>query len=148
MNRQSSILNHQWTRAAVAVLCAALLPGALLALGQAPVAARKPATVPYRPRRRRVSQLGSPAAQPDFLRGVAWLHSFGYEDAIDAFREAQKIDPDFAMAYWGEAMSFNQPLWFHEEVEQGRAVLRKLGPTPAARQAKAKTPREQGYVAR
>ena len=39
---------------------------------------------------------GSPAAQADFQRGVAWLHSFGYEDAIDAFRAAQKIDPGFA----------------------------------------------------
>src|SRR6476659_7981211 len=90
---------------------------------------------------------GAPSAQPAFRRGVAWLHSFGYEEAIDAFREAQKIDPDFAMAYWGEALAFNQPLWFQEEVEKGRAVLRKLGPTPASRQAKAKTPREQGYVA-
>ena len=59
---------------------------------------------------------GSAAAQADFLRGVAWLHSFGYEDAIDAFRAAQKIDPSFALAYWGEAMSFSQPLWFYEEV--------------------------------
>ncbi len=50
-----------------------------------------------------------------------------YEDAIDAFRAAQKIDPNFAMAYWGEAMSFSQPLWFFEEVDKGRAALAKLG---------------------
>ena len=36
---------------------------------------------------------GAPAAQDDFLRGVAWLHSFGYEDAIAAFRAAQAKDP-------------------------------------------------------
>ena len=89
---------------------------------------------------------GSAAAQADFLRGVAWLHSFGYEDAIDAFRAAQKIDPSFALAYWGEAMSFSQPLWFFEEVEKGRAALAKLGPTAAARTAKAKAPREQGFM--
>jgi tetratricopeptide (TPR) repeat protein len=89
---------------------------------------------------------GSPSAQADFLRGVAWLHSFGYEDAIDAFRAAQKIDPSFALAYWGEAMSFSQPLWFYEEVAQGRAALAKLGPTPEARLAKAKTPREQAFM--
>ncbi len=89
---------------------------------------------------------GAPAAQVDFLRGVAWLHSFGYEDAIDAFRAAQKADPNFAMAYWGEAMSFSQPLWFFEEVPKGRAALAKLGPTPEARIAKAKTPREQGFM--
>ena len=85
-------------------------------------------------------------AEAEFRRGVSWLHSFMYEDAIDAFRAAQKIDPNFAMAYWGEAMSFSQPLWFFEEVEKGRAALVKLGPTPEARLAKAKTPREQGML--
>ena len=69
-----------------------------------------------------------------------------YEDAIDAFRAAQKIDPSFAMAYWGEAMSFSQPLWFFEEVDKGRAALAKLGPSPDARIAKAKTPRDQGLM--
>jgi len=89
---------------------------------------------------------GAPAAQADFLRGVAWLHSFGYEDAIDAFRAAQKIDPTFALAYWGEAMSFSQPLWFFEEVEKGRAALAKLGANADVRVAKAKTAREQGLL--
>jgi tetratricopeptide (TPR) repeat protein len=85
-------------------------------------------------------------AEAEFLRGVTWLHSFMYEDAIDAFRAAQKLDPDFVLAYWGEAMSFSQPLWFFEEPEKGRAALAKLGATPAARIAKAKTPREQGFL--
>ena len=69
-----------------------------------------------------------------------------YEDAIDAFRGAQKIDPSFALAYWGEAMSFSQPLWFYEEVLQGRAALAKLAPTRDARIARAKTPREQALM--
>ena len=70
---------------------------------------------------------GPKTAESEFQRGVTWLHSFMYEDAIDAFRAAQKIDPSFAMAYWGEAMSFSQPLWFFEEVDKGRAALAKLG---------------------
>ena len=62
-----------------------------------PAPARKPSAVPD------LGALsfpnsGAPSAQAAFLRGVAWLHSFGYEEAIDAFREAQKIDPDFTMA--------------------------------------------------
>jgi tetratricopeptide (TPR) repeat protein len=69
-----------------------------------------------------------------------------YEDAIDSFRAAQKIDPSFALAYWGEAMSFSQPLWFFEEVPQARAALAKLAPTPEARIAKAQTPREQMFI--
>ena len=88
----------------------------------------------------------TPTARSEFNRGVTWLHSFMYEDAIDAFRAAQKIDPNFAMAYWGEALSFSQPLWFFEELDKGRAALAKLAPTPEARIAKAKTPREQGFM--
>lgn len=89
---------------------------------------------------------GAISAQEDFLRGVAWLHSFGYEDAIEAFQAAQAKDPSFVMAYWGESLAYSQPLWFQEEPDKGRAVLQKLGPTPAARLAKAKTPRERGYL--
>jgi tetratricopeptide (TPR) repeat protein len=88
---------------------------------------------------------GSAAAQTEFIRGVLWLHSFGYEEAIDAFRAAQKIDPVFAMAYWGEAMAFNQPLWFHEELGSAQAALRKFAPTPAERAARVVTPRERLY---
>jgi tetratricopeptide (TPR) repeat protein len=87
-----------------------------------------------------------PSAQAELQRGISQLHSFMYEDAIDAFRAAQKLDPSLVMAYWGEAMSFSQPLWFFEEVEQGRAALAKLGATPEARLARAKSPREQGFL--
>jgi tetratricopeptide (TPR) repeat protein len=92
------------------------------------------------------SNSGNSAAQADFLRGVAWLHSFMYEDAIDAFRAAKTIDPSFAMAYWGEALSFSQPLWFFEEIDKAKAALSKLAATSDARIAKAKTPREQGFM--
>jgi tetratricopeptide (TPR) repeat protein len=89
---------------------------------------------------------GSPQAQPAFIRGVLFLHSFEYDDAIDAFRQAQKIDPAFAMAYWGEALAYNQPLWYNESVDKARAALTRLAPTRPARQAKASTPREKGYL--
>ena len=78
---------------------------------------------------------GSAQAQPAFVRGVLLLHSFEYDDAIDAFRRARQTDPGFAMAYWGEALSYNQPLWYNENVDKARAVLGRLAPTRAARQA-------------
>ncbi|HJW96087.1 MAG TPA: hypothetical protein VJ901_20940 [Thermoanaerobaculia bacterium] len=70
---------------------------------------------------------GKPEAQAAFLRGVAALHSFWYDEAADAFREAQRIDPDFALAYWGEAMTYNHPIWGEVDIEAGRKVLAKLG---------------------
>ena len=50
------------------------------------------------------------------------------------------------MAYWGEALSYNQPLWYNEDVGKARAVLARLAPTRAARQAKAPTAREKAYL--
>jgi tetratricopeptide (TPR) repeat protein len=90
---------------------------------------------------------GSPKAQAHFLKGVAWLHSFGYLDAIEEFEKAQTIQPDFAMAYWGEAMANNQSVWYTQDTDAARRALTRLGPTPAARAARARTPREQAYLA-
>jgi len=78
-----------------------------------------------------------------FLRGVSALHLFEYEDANEAFTEARRIDPGFAMAYWGEAMTYHQTLWRNENVQAARDALARLGPTPGARRAKAHTPKEQ-----
>jgi tetratricopeptide (TPR) repeat protein len=89
---------------------------------------------------------GSAAAQPHFLRGVALLHSFEYDEAIDAFREAERLAPGFAMAYWGEAMCYNQPLWYNENVARARDALARLAPTRDARAAKAPTTREKRYL--
>jgi len=89
---------------------------------------------------------GSPAAQPSFLRGVTALHNFQYEDAVEAFQAAQRTDRDFAMAYWGEAMAYNQTLWLNQDAAKAREILLRLGPTPEARAAKAGTDREKAYL--
>ncbi|HBB98165.1 MAG TPA: hypothetical protein DC054_22500 [Blastocatellia bacterium] len=88
---------------------------------------------------------GSPAAQADFLSGLALLHDFEYPAAADAFRRAEAMDPSFAMAYWGEAMTFNHPVWMQQDLKAARDALNKLALTPPARRAKAKTEREKGY---
>jgi hypothetical protein len=84
---------------------------------------------------------GAPQAQDAFARGLALLHNFEYSDAFDAFREAQRLDPEFAMAYWGEAMTHNHPIWFRQDAAAARAVLAKLD-----RNAKM-TQRERDYIA-
>lgn len=89
---------------------------------------------------------GSPEAQPRFMAGLGYLHNFEYDSAAAAFREAQRIDPGFAMAYWGEAMTYTHPVWNQKDAVAARAALARLAPTPEARAAKAPTPRERAYL--
>jgi tetratricopeptide (TPR) repeat protein len=89
---------------------------------------------------------GSAAAQAHFLRGVLWLHNFGYEDAVEAFEEAIRAEAGFTMAYWGLAMCHVQPVWGTEDLTGGRATLERLGPTPEARALRTRTGRERGYL--
>jgi tetratricopeptide (TPR) repeat protein len=88
----------------------------------------------------------SAPAQQQFLRGMLLLHLFEYPAAERAFIEARTIDPAFAMAYWGEAMTFTHPLWNEQDVARGRAALARLGATAAAREAKAGTPLERDWL--
>jgi tetratricopeptide (TPR) repeat protein len=69
---------------------------------------------------------GPEKAQAHFLRGLAALHSFWFEEALDEFRQSTKIDPEFAMGYWGEAMAYNHPLWAEQDTEAGRKTIAKI----------------------
>jgi tetratricopeptide (TPR) repeat protein len=46
---------------------------------------------------------GSKTAQAYFDQGFVFAWGFNHAEALRAFREAQRHDPKFAMAYWGEA---------------------------------------------
>ena len=88
----------------------------------------------------------APAAQKQFQRGVAKMHSFWYEEAERTFNEVAKADPGCAMAYWGLVMSYFHPIW------DGRgpdATILKKGweAVEKAKSLDAKTERERDYVA-
>ena len=86
----------------------------------------------------------STAAQEEFNRALAMLHSFFYPEAGKTFSRSTEIDPSCAMGHWGVAMSWWYPLWFpptKESLQQGKAALEKaiaLG---------APTERERAYIA-
>ena len=90
---------------------------------------------------------GAKNAQADFIDGVLYLHSFEYEPARRAFQRAQKADPSFALAYWGEAMTHHHSLWDRQRPDLGEAALLKFGSTPEARAQKTPTERERGFMA-
>lgn len=86
----------------------------------------------------------SPAAQKQFNRAVAWLHSFEYEEAEKAFSEVTVTDPRCVMGYWGVAMSQYHPLWVPPtpaQLQKGASAL------STAKTANARTQRERDYLA-
>ena len=88
----------------------------------------------------------SAPAQMAFNKGMLLLHLFEYQSAEKSFQEAQKIDPSFVMAYWGEAMTATHPVWNQQNMIVGQAALAKLAATPKARAEKAKTEKEKAWL--
>lgn len=87
----------------------------------------------------------SAAAQRQFNRAVALLHSFEFLRAIDAFGTTLTTDPSCAMAEWGIALSrwsnpFAVGLRPAGALQQGRDAVER------ARTIGAKTARERAYV--
>ena len=87
----------------------------------------------------------SQKATEGFDKGLLLLHSFEYDDAKDAFLEAQKADEQEVMAYWGEAMCSYKALWGLQNVEEGRKVMSKLGNTKEERLKKAEEGLEREF---
>jgi Tfp pilus assembly protein PilF len=85
----------------------------------------------------------SPAAQVEFEKGVALLHSFWYEEATKEFDAASSADPGCAMAHWGQAMGFFRPLWETPDTAARRQALAALN---VARKTGSPTPREHAYI--
>lgn len=79
------------------------------------------------------------------MLGVGYLHSFGNTQAREAFRRAQELDPDFAMAYWGEVFTYQHPFFGPMHDGPGQ-VLNRLAPTPELRLAKAPNDKEKGFL--
>ena len=46
----------------------------------------------------------SPQAQQFFDQGLRLTYAFNHQEALRSFKEAARLDPDCAMAYWGWAL--------------------------------------------
>jgi tetratricopeptide (TPR) repeat protein len=85
----------------------------------------------------------TPAARPEFVRGVALLHSFFYEEARRIFTDVAAKDPTCAMAQWGIAMTWWHPIWTpptSDEMRAGKAAAEK------ALAMKTGTDLERGFI--
>lgn len=84
-------------------------------------------------------------ARSHIERGMALLHHMTYEGARDTFAAASQTEPDCAMGYWGQAMTYIHPLWSDPptevDFEIGQTLVQK------AKSRGEKTAREQAYIA-
>jgi tetratricopeptide (TPR) repeat protein len=85
----------------------------------------------------------APGSETSFERGVALLHSFGYEEAGQQFTEITQKDPTCAMAHWGIAMSFFHQIW---ERPEDSTLKRGHDEMDKAEKIGAKTDRERAYI--
>jgi len=85
-----------------------------------------------------------PAAQRYFDQGLRLVYAFNHEEAIRAFREAARLDPTCAMAWWGVALAsgpnYNLPLDPEREAAALDAVARGMALAEHA------SPRERQYL--
>jgi tetratricopeptide (TPR) repeat protein len=86
----------------------------------------------------------SDAAKPEFARAVALLHSFGYEEARQAFTRVAELDPACGMAHWGVAMTYYHPLWAPPTPQEFAGGLRSA---ETAARVGANSERERRYIA-
>ena len=85
----------------------------------------------------------APETRSEFIRGVALLHSFFYEEARRIFTEVAAKDPNCAMAQWGIAMTWWHPIWTPptpDEMSAGKAAIQK------AMAMKGGTDLERGFI--
>jgi hypothetical protein len=82
-------------------------------------------------------------AKEHFLLGVTFLHAFMYDLAIQQFQQAQKIDPGFAMSYWGEAMAYKHSIWNYENIPSAKQTLKRYY---EKKDARALSKKEQSYL--
>jgi tetratricopeptide (TPR) repeat protein len=87
----------------------------------------------------------SPLAQQFFDQGLRLAYGFNHGEAARAFRKAQRLDPDCAMCFWGEALvlgpNINAPM-FPGDNEAALAALAK-----AQKRASVAKPSEQAMIA-
>src|SRR5437667_2745848 len=85
----------------------------------------------------------APETRSEFIRGVALLHSFFYEEARRIFTAVAAKVPNCAMAQWGIAMTWWHPIWTPptpNEMRAGKTAAEK------AMAMKAGTDLERGFI--
>ncbi len=68
----------------------------------------------------------TPEAQAYFDQGLRLYYAFNHAEAIRSFREAQRLDPDCAMCFWGEALAWGPNINLPMDSAAGEAAWRAI----------------------
>lgn len=83
-------------------------------------------------------------AQAYFSQGLMLAYGFNHAGAVRSFREAQTLDPDCALCWWGEAMALGPNINAPMDERDRPAALAALGRAMALRTLA--TPQEQALI--
>jgi tetratricopeptide (TPR) repeat protein len=86
----------------------------------------------------------SERAQRFFDQGLALTYGFNHQEALRAFKEAARLDPDCAMAYWGWALVLGPNLNLPMRAEVAEQALEAIEMALARRDEV--SPKERAYI--
>lgn len=83
-------------------------------------------------------------AQRYFDQGLRLYYAFNHQEAIRAFREAQRLDPDCAMCFWGEALAWGPNI--NLPMDSAAAVAAYAAVQKAVERKDAASERERAFI--
>ena len=103
------------------------------------------------PRLKNIGDLQAPIstkskdAQAYFNQGLTLVYGFNHAEALRSFKEVARLDPDCAMAYWGQALALapniNDPAIGPDREQQGFDAM-----TESTKRKAQSSPREQALI--
>jgi tetratricopeptide (TPR) repeat protein len=110
------------TPAACFIVCCLLAAAPLVADGRTPDTSKGAQLFEGLGDFHREFTTGSDQAQQYLDQGMVWLQAFNYDEAERSFRQAARLDPDCAMAWWGVAYAAG-PSYNHSRMTERRAEI-------------------------
>ena len=86
----------------------------------------------------------NPEAQTAFDKGLLAIYAFNYDQALNYFDLASRLDPNLAMAYWGMALAIDENLDKFATPNHARLTMQLSN--KALELSSQATPHEQAYI--
>ncbi|MBV8244895.1 MAG: tetratricopeptide repeat protein [Candidatus Eremiobacteraeota bacterium] len=86
----------------------------------------------------------NPQVQALFDRGLTLFYAYNGTEGVHVFQQAEKLDPNVAMAYWGEALSYGSDI--NQDVDEARFAKAHAAIEKAAALETSATMEERVYI--